>query len=159
MKTQLKLTTAIVAVGLLSAGGGVEAAERLSLQVGGYMEQFVGYVAHDDDNSSVDYDGIDVKSDTETHFTGSTKLDNGIEFGVNVQLEGNSSGDQIDESYMIIKGAFGEINIGDENSAMYKMQKSVAQFGTGNEDGDHIAFIVGDDTSISDSGISRAPFG
>ena len=76
------------------------AAEKIKISVGGYMEQWFGYVSSDDDTSGNDFSGVDIKSDAEIHFKGSTTLDNGIEFGVNVQLEGNgNAGDQIDESY------------------------------------------------------------
>ena len=44
-----------------------------------------------------------------------------MKFGVDIQLEGNTSGDTIDESFIFIKGSFGQILIGSENSAGYKM--------------------------------------
>ncbi len=72
-------------------------------------------------DSSGDFDGVDVKSDSEIHFLPKITLDNGMEFGAVIELEGNTSGDQIDESYMRIQGSFGEINLGSENSAGYKM--------------------------------------
>jgi len=84
------------------------------------MTQAVGFADVDADFSG-DFDGVDVYSDTEIHFVPSITLDNGIQFGANIQLEGNTSGDQIDESYMFIKGSFGEILLGSENSAGYKM--------------------------------------
>ena len=51
--------------------------------------------------------------------------------GVNMQLEGNGGGDTIDESYLIVKGGFGEINLGSENSALYKMHYSAKGYGIG----------------------------
>ncbi len=62
-----------------------------------------------------------MKQDVEIHFLPSIKLDNGIKIGANIQLEGSTSGDQIDESFLFIKGDFGEILLGSENSAGYKM--------------------------------------
>ena len=53
-----------------------------------------------------------------------------------MQLEGNVSGDQIDESYAWVSGAFGQIIIGTENSAMYKMHVSPSDFGIGVNSGD-----------------------
>src|SRR5699024_4843697 len=44
--------------------------------------------------------------------------------GAHIELEGHTSGDQIDESYFWAKGSFGKIEMGDENSARYKMQVS-----------------------------------
>ena len=68
-----------------------------------------------------DYDGVDVSTNAEIFFLPSITLDNGIKIGANIQLEGETSGDQIDESYVQIQGSFGEILIGSENSAGYKM--------------------------------------
>src|SRR3546814_15132709 len=70
------------------------------------MEQWFGYSSVDD-RAGRDLDGFNHTSDSEIHFVGSTTLDNGIEFGVNVQLEANTnSGDQIDESYLYAQGSF-----------------------------------------------------
>jgi len=98
------------------------AAAEWDVAFGGYMEQHMGFASTDyDDDRSGDWDGIDVKSDSEIHFKPSITLDNGLKIGVDVQLEANTSGDQIDESFLYIKGSFGEILLGSENSAGYKM--------------------------------------
>jgi hypothetical protein len=156
-------STAIVAAGMIASAPTAIAAEKLKLSVGGYMEQWVGYVSSDD-GTDQDFSGFDVKSDAEIHFKGMTKLDNGMSVGVNVQLEANSNaGDQIDESYLILKGAFGEINLGSENSAMYKMHYAPSDYGIGLNSGDNsswtatVADAEGD--SISKSGTFRGPFG
>jgi predicted porin len=139
------------------------AAEKLKLSVGGYMEQWVGYVSNDD-GTDQDFSGFDVKSDAEIHFKGMTKLDNGMSVGVNVQLEANSNaGDQIDESYLILKGGFGEINLGSENSAQYKMHYGAQDFGIGMNSGDQSSWtqVITDASgdSISKGGMFRAPLG
>ncbi|MBY8976400.1 porin [Rhodobacteraceae bacterium NNCM2] len=90
--------------------------------VGGYMEQFVAYAGSDTDNTGDNnYNGVDSKQDTEIHFKPSITLDNGIKIGADVQLEANTAGDQIDESWLYVRGSFGEVNLGSENSAGYKM--------------------------------------
>jgi predicted porin len=157
MKKVLLSSTAIVAVGLIVAPSAM-AAEKLQAKVGGYMEQWVGYVSQDDVGDDTDLSGFDVKSDSEIHFKGSTTLDNGISFGVNVQLEGNTNGDTIDESYMIIKGAFGEINIGSENSAQYKMHYGPSDFGIGMNSGDQTDWVSAAGVGGSD-GQFRGAFG
>lgn len=158
MKKVLLGTTAIVAAGMI-ASSPVSAAEKISAKVGGYMEQWIGY-ASVDDAAGRDLDGVDIKSDSEIHFTGSTVLDNGIEFGINVQLEANSnSADQIDESYLIVKGSFGEINLGDENSAMYKMHYSPTDYGITLNTGDQIDWAGVAGSGISTSGYFRNPYG
>jgi len=117
MKKVLLASSALALVGSFASPA---AAAEWNMRVGGYMTQAVGFADVDADFSG-DFDGVDVYSDTEIHFVPSITLDNGIQFGANIQLEGNTSGDQIDESYMFIKGSFGEILLGSENSAGYKM--------------------------------------
>jgi hypothetical protein len=138
------------------------AAEKMKLKVGGYMEQWVGFTSGDD-GVLQDYSGISTVSDGEIHFKGSTKLDNGIKIGVNVQLEAQQGGDQIDEQYMTVSGGFGQIIIGDENSAMYKMHYAPSDFGIGINSGDVTSWnnpvqdAEGD--SISKGSSFRSPFG
>lgn len=159
MKKVLLGTTAIVAAGMI-ASSPVLAAERLSVKVGGYMEQWFGYTSVDD-STNRDISGFDVKSDAEIFFTGSTVLDNGIEFGINVQLEANSNAaDQIDESYLIIKGSFGEINLGSENSAMYKMHYAPSDVGISMNSGDQADWAGAGQAGVTTySGYFRQPYG
>ena len=105
------------------------------VKVGGYMEQYVAYANSDVDAAILtgtaasygtasldgDYNGIDSKLGAEIHFLPSITLDNGISIGADVQLEANTSGDQIDESSMFIDGSFGRIVLGSEASAGYLM--------------------------------------
>ena len=164
MKKILLGSTAIVTAGMIMSAPVMAAghAEKMKLKVGGYMEQWVGFTSGDD-GVSQDYSGFDIKSDAEIHFKGSTKLDNGMTIGVNVQLEASQNGDQIDESYMIVKGSFGEINIGDENSAMYKMHYAPSDYGIGINSGDVTAWnqplADAEGDSISKGSSFRAPFG
>jgi outer membrane protein OmpU len=163
MKKVLLGTTAIVAAGMIASAPSAFAAEKIKLNVGGYMEQWFGYV-NQDDGAAQDFSGFDIKSDSEVLFHGSTTLDNGISVGVNVQLEANSNSfDQIDESYLIVKGGFGEINLGSENSAMYKMHYAPAEFGIGINSGDQTGWVSpttnAAGSSITEGGYFRAPYG
>jgi predicted porin len=69
-----------------------------------------------------DRDGVDVFQTSEIIFTPSVTLDNGLTFGMNIQLESfGSVGDTIDESYMTISSdTLGTITIGSENSEGYR---------------------------------------
>ncbi len=58
-----------------------------------------------------------VARESEIHFSGNTTLDNGIQVGVQVELEGETVGDQIDESYIWFEGAFGRVELGSEDPA------------------------------------------
>ena len=120
MKKVLLGTSAIALAGAFASQA---AAAEWEVRVGGYMEQSVAYANTDPGGAFAgnDFDGFDTAQDAEIFFLPSITLDNGLKIGANIQLEGNTSGDQIDESYMYIKGSWGTIEIGSENSAGYKM--------------------------------------
>ena len=64
MKRILLGSTAIVAAGMIVSAPSAIAAEKMKLKVGGYMEQWFGYVSADDVDGQ-DYGGFDIKSDAE----------------------------------------------------------------------------------------------
>ncbi|MFX0542693.1 porin [Roseovarius sp. S4756] len=121
MKKHL-LSTSAIALGVAAAAPA--AAQEWDVSFGGFMSQHVAYA--DLSGSALtpggDYDGVDIHSNTEIIFTPSITLDNGLTFGVNVQLEGEQNNfGEIDESYMTISSdTMGQIIIGSENSAGYK---------------------------------------
>ena len=82
-----------VAIFLIGASEG-NAAETMWIKLGGYSTQYLGYASQNNLDPG-DFTGPDIKSDTEIFFVGDTTLDNGLSIGVNVQLEGNTSSDQI----------------------------------------------------------------
>lgn len=53
-----------------------------------------------------------VAREGEIHFRGQTTLDNGIKVGVRVELEAETSPDQIDNSYIFFDGGFGRVELG-----------------------------------------------
>ena len=120
MKKQLLCTSAI-ALGVAAAAPA--SAAEWNLDWGGFHNAGVGYA---DVSGSIltgqDRDGVDTFHTGEIIFTPSVTLDNGLTFGVNVQLESfGSVGDQIDESYVTISGdQLGTITIGSENSEGYR---------------------------------------
>jgi hypothetical protein len=145
MKTVLKGTTALALAGLMAAPAG---AAEWDVRVGGYSEQYVAYVDNDFSSISGDFNGVDEKSDSEVWFLPSITLDNGIKIGVNIQLEGNTGGDQIDESFLFIKGSFGEVLLGSENSAGYKMTYSAPDVTFLNVNSGSLSFFVPFESSV-----------
>jgi hypothetical protein len=61
------------------------------------------------------------KQDVEVYFLGETVLDNGLTVGARVELEGQTSSDQIDAVYAYFSGGFGEIRFGDTGEAMAQL--------------------------------------
>ncbi|WP_341365193.1 porin [Thalassospira sp. SN3W] len=129
MKKILVASSALVAVAF---AGQAQASEPIKLSVGGYMNQWAGFADQEvgDRNNAF-------QSDTEIHFKGSTTLDNGIEVGAVVELEGETSSDQIDEQYLYVSGNFGRIEMGKNDSAADSMQIVAPAVGpVGVNDGD-----------------------
>lgn len=121
-KTLLATTALAAATGMAAIASPASAAERLSLGVHGYFQAYYGYFDVDDnDTSGDDYRSHDFFREAEIHFRGEVALDNGMKVGVDVQLEAESCGDQIDESYLYFQGDFGKLVLGSENSAAYLM--------------------------------------
>jgi hypothetical protein len=122
MRRVLLGSTALVAAGLIA--GGAAAAEKIKLGVGGYYNTAYGIVSEDDDSGEAGDNRRNqaINSDAEVHFKGSTVLDNGIEVGTRIELEGFTSGDQIDERWAFFRGGFGELRFGDDDDA--RKQKS-----------------------------------
>ena len=116
MKNVLYGTTALIAAGML-ASGSAAAAEKIKLNVGGYFKAFGVYVNEDAANRRSNA----LVREAEIHFTGKTTLDNGLQVGVNVQLEAETCADQIDESFIYFQGSWGRVNIGAEDGAANTM--------------------------------------
>ena len=134
MKRALLGTSALIGVGLVGVLPAM-AESPIKLNVGGFFR--AAYLFVDDDDGSgpentaqepgderVD-DGF--FSDSEIHFSGRTVLDNGLEVGARIELEGEddspsfvgaSDGDQIDEAWIYFSGGFGEIRIGSDDEAL-----------------------------------------
>ncbi len=115
-KLRLPGSTALL-IGALAAPDFAAAEEPLRLTVRGFKNEFFG--VGDVDVDGFNYNDTGEFSDGEIQFRGETALDNGLTVGVQVELEADARGDQIDESYAVIKGDFGKVVIGGENLANY----------------------------------------
>lgn len=131
MKNLLTSTSAI-ALGVVMVTPA--SAQEWDMKWGGYHSSHVAYATVDSNtvaHTGADFDGVDVYTEAEIEFTPSVTLDNGMTFGVNVQMESTNNGGGatgIDESYLTISGdSFGKIDLGNENSAGYKMMVSAPQ--------------------------------
>jgi outer membrane protein OmpU len=116
MKSILYGTTALMAVGLMA--GTAVAAEKIKLGLGGYWRAAIHLGDSDNDANTAATGQSDRRDhgfgqESEIYFSGKTTLDNGIKFGVMVQLEGETSGDQIDNTYIWSAGNFGRVEYGE----------------------------------------------
>jgi predicted porin len=155
MKKNLLATSALIAAGALASQGALAEAKPISIKVGGYYEQWAAAIFQDadaDNGAAAERyaDDFDVQEDGEIHFVGSMTTDNGLTFGVNVQLEASTSGDQIDENYLFVRGSFGEIVLGSENGPAYVMHYGVDNdAGYGLEEGDTAFYWMSGGTAAS----------
>jgi hypothetical protein len=111
-------STALFGAGMMA--NTAMAADGIKLAVGGFFNE--AYMATFDDDGEGELgnerntDGF--FNDAEVHFTGSTVLDNGLEVGARVELEGENDNDQIDEAWVYFSGGFGEVRIGSQDDAL-----------------------------------------
>ena len=122
MKGWLLGTSALAAVGLLA--GEAAGDEGVKLHIGGrYLATAGGTL---DENSNVfgledntrDYV---FKQDVEVYFLGETTLENGLTVGARIELEGQTSADQIDAVFAYFSGGFGEVRFGDTFEALAQL--------------------------------------
>jgi outer membrane protein OmpU len=114
MKNILYGTTALFAVGLMA--GTAVASEKIKLGLGGYWRAMVQVGSNDADAVGGTGDGFrdhGFGQESEIYFSGKTKLDNGITVTAAVQLEGETSGDQIDNTWITARGGFGTVHYGE----------------------------------------------
>jgi len=76
----------------------------------------------------VEANDMQLQEDAEIHFKAKTILNSGVEIGAQVQLEASSQSDQIDEHYVYIKGDWGKLIIGAEDSAADALQVYAPRF-------------------------------
>jgi len=127
LKKQLLCTSAI-ALGVAAAPA---AAQDWNLDWGGFYNTHVAIGDISDNITAItgaaspswDGDGFDIHTNPEIIFSPSVTLDNGMTFGINIQLEGTTTGGPfIDESYASMSSdTFGRLDVGNENSAGYKL--------------------------------------
>lgn len=135
MRNQLLRGTALVAATMLVAGGALAADKKMSkpsLTVNGSFAAAIGGILNEEQKSkgkdvAKDTSAMDVRSDNEIHFNGRATLDSGLKIHARVELEGqNDAGagntdDLIDEYFVSVSGAFGQIILGGTGGAPIKM--------------------------------------
>jgi outer membrane protein OmpU len=130
MKKILLGTTAVIALGTMTTEA--FAADKIKLNVGGFMKEYLGITNNDDvasTNSGASRDkDISQFTDTEIFFTGSTTLDSGIKVAATIEVEadqgaaGTTGPLNVDRSFLTISSdAMGSLAIG-----------STPHFGEGN---------------------------
>ena len=122
MKKVLFGTTALMAA---VAFAGTAHADKIKLGIGGKQEFWFG-IADVDGNGDDDdsWGGTGASTDTELYFSGQTTLDNGLTVLAMVSLEADTGGTNADETYMILSGGFGALQLGIRQGAHANMANS-----------------------------------
>jgi predicted porin len=143
MKKSLLATTAIAALGAVAVA--TPASAKFEVGVSGYMEQWFGY-SDNKESTVADSDSFDQISDNEFNIDFKQTLDNGLEIGGQIQVEGQQTGGETDEQFLFMNGSFGRIEIGTDNGVGYRMHYGVKSMGIGIDEGDWTSWIPGTDT-------------
>lgn len=122
--------------------------ERIKLALSGYFQQWLSAMGQNIDTpvnpdtgarQRVKTQTVDNKFNSEICVIGETTLDNGLSVGVNVQLEANTEGDTIDESYLYVSSpTYGRLIVGDENNAGYLLHVTMPDGGVTIDSGDSL---------------------
>jgi outer membrane protein OmpU len=140
----------LAAASILSMPSQSFAAGKIKAKLGLSMTQYFGY-ANNDDTGTGDFSGFDVKSDTEVSFGGDVTLENGIQVGAEVILDGKQSDKQIKDTYLWTEGEFGRFEIGNTDNAAAKMHYAAPDVGFAVNDADIGDWIVNPISGGADS--------
>ena len=145
MKKILTLATAFVAAATLS--GGAVAADKVKLELGGFSKWFViGAWNNNSYQRTMDrsFNNVDVKGQSDITFSGSTKLDNGLDVGVftamragtNTGIGGGDQNNIIDRAYLYAASGYGKVIMGVlQNGAHLLHVQAPESIGQWGEDG------------------------
>ncbi|BCX17207.1 MAG: hypothetical protein KatS3mg117_0889 [Geminicoccaceae bacterium] len=143
---RLSASTALVAVATLWGGTQACAQSAPKLSAGGKLDitvtgfaRFLWAVGDIKEKLGGQESSSDFRNDTEVHIVARGKDDNtGLEYGATIEFEADTNRtENTDETWVIVKGPFGEVRFGDEDGAADNMKIggfSVA-VGTGGIDG------------------------
>jgi hypothetical protein len=175
MKKVLLASAALLALSTVA-----QAAEPVKLSIGGYATQWIGVASNQDSavianstgpaggygsgvatgvnpasptvSSAADHrTGFDVQDDVNINFVGSTKLDNGITIGVEVDTFGSQRADtrtnvagntNTKRSFITIGSAFGTAIVGEREDALYIVHNSAPDVGVGLQDGSWFQWVA-----------------
>lgn len=118
MKKLLMSATAIAGLATVAAPA---MAEGLSLELGGFYRGYAVYA----DNDINDESDLELRQDSEIHFSAETTLDNGLTVGFRAEQElysADGANPEVDEAYVYFSGNWGRVNVGREDGAQFLLQ-------------------------------------
>jgi outer membrane protein OmpU len=139
-------TTAICALGAAAPALAQTSGDPIKLRLGGYLRSAYGDIASESGTNGQNRHRDAIKQDNIIRFDGAAKLDNGLTVAASVQMRAlntntnqnnspnNANGtaggtDQIKRVYALIRGNFGEVRIGDDDSARRQLALAAPEAG------------------------------
>jgi len=94
----------------------------VKLNLAGFFKGYVSYV-NQDEAAGQSVNKVDIIRQTEIHFDGKTKLDNGLTVGAHIEsLADGGDGFDVDESYIYFSNDYGKVNFGRTFAVPFIMQ-------------------------------------
>lgn len=135
MKKVLLATTAAAALAAFSA----PASAQMTVKLGGFVNFEAGFW---DDNVANSNDR-EFRNDTEVHVRADGKADNGLLYGVHVEIDSAGTSLNYDEANLYVAGNWGRIELGDQDGASEQLSIYAPVVGIGQVDGDYADFVAG----------------
>jgi outer membrane protein OmpU len=142
MKKVLLGTASVLGLALLAQ----PAAAQITVKLGGYTDFRAGFWENDVDTST----DREFRNDTEVHVRADGKADNGLLYGVQIEIDSAGTSLNYDEANLYVGGAWGRIEMGDQDGAADQLAVHAPSVGIGQLWGDQDSFLqnalVGGDT-------------
>ncbi|MBI1208820.1 MAG: porin [Azospirillum sp.] len=144
MKRILLTSTAVAGLIALAAPGAMAQvpAGKFQVTIGGTSAIEYGF----SDSNAARLTGHEFRNDTEVHVRANATADNGLQYGVHIEIEstGNNAASALDydEAGIYVAGSFGRIEAGDEDGASDFMAVYAPAVGIGQLDGDFDLFTT-----------------
>lgn len=153
MKKALLSTSAIALMGAMTSANAAD----WELNLGGYMEQQIGYVSQDT-APGTDFDGVHQFSDQEFYVRPRITLDNGIRISARMDFEGQSNGG-VDEPHIRVAGSFGTLTLGEDDDAAGDVVVAAPEVDfMGIVSGSEVHYIAGGGSLVPQDGFSNGPY-
>jgi hypothetical protein len=110
MKKTLLTGTALATAAMLAASPA-----SAEIAIGAYMNWGVGLSDTGQPGGGGSRHGYGTNTNSEISFKASSKTDAGLEYGLEIQVEGDAAG--IDERFMFVSGGFGKVTLGSNDGA------------------------------------------
>ena len=115
MKTAMMVTTALVGASLIA--GPAFASDPPELKMSGHARAELWFGSQDDESDRGDRSPHMETDDAEISFDAKATADNGLLYGLHMELDMDDAGDRVDEANVFFEGNWGRLELGDQDGA------------------------------------------